>query len=54
MKNNEVHNAKQREARVKRATRLLRRYQRGATVAEIAEQMGITKARVYKLIASVK
>ena len=53
-KNNEAYNSAQRNARIKRATKLLRKHERGMTVVELAKEAGLTATRIYKLIASVR
>jgi len=54
MKNNEAYNNKQRNGRIRRATKLLRRYKNGETVNDLAVELKVTPARIYKLIASVR
>lgn len=54
MKNNEYYNDKLKQARIARAKKLALRKDRGESVKSIAASLGVTTARAYHLIASVR
>lgn len=54
MKNNEAYNNELKERRIKRALKLKAQYDSGVPVVMLAKKHKITRARIYKLLASVK
>ena len=50
----DIHNAKQSAKRYERAVKLLELKKSGMSVAQIAKQKRVTRARIYYLLASLK